>query len=205
MPNDSTQSTPTPTAPGYGLLTQLTTGPSSREVASNLLREALAELYPTLNLNPDFCMLVTPRWQVTEQALERGEPQVESLTSILARQALMPKPLVYIEGEHYLTLQPNVRSPVHLPVAIDAIARLMNELSTLLYVAFQEQQLNYWNTSYNSAGVRWKVFANALGKAWNVTTAEGWMRTNARWPACCTTHPTVPTEPPMPPTTFARA
>ncbi len=174
MPNDSTQSAPTPTAPGYGLLTQLTTGPSSREVASNLLREALAELYPKLNLNPDFCMLVTPRWQVTEQALERGEPQVESLTSILARQALMPKPLVYIEGEHYLTLQPNVRSPVHLPVAIDAIARLMNELSTLLYVAFQEQQLNYWNTSYNSAGVRWKVFANALGKAWNVTTAEGW-------------------------------
>lgn len=158
----------------YGLLTQLTTGPSSREVATVMLRAALLEQFPTLNLNPDLAMVVTPHWRVSKELIEPDEPRVESLTSILARQALAPGPLVFLEGEHFLTLQPNADPPLHLPVKIDVIARLINELASLLYTAFQEQQLDYWNGSYNGTGLRWKAFSSALRKVWNVTTVEGW-------------------------------
>ncbi|OPA82973.1 hypothetical protein BFW86_28580 [Pseudomonas fluorescens] len=178
MPNDATPQTNHTNnnrpSTAYGLLTQLTTGPTMREVAANVLRAALMEQYPTLNLNPDLTQVVTPRWRVSADAIEPAEPLAESLTTVLARQALAPGPLIYLEGEHFLTLQPDTTPAVHLPVKIDAIARLINELSTLLYSAFQEQQLDYWNTSYNSAGLRWKVFAHALRKIWNVTTVEGW-------------------------------
>lgn len=158
----------------YALLTQLTTGPSSREVAAAILRTALMEQYPTLNLNPDLTMVVTPRWQVSEEAIEAVEPLIESLTTILARQALGPAPVIYLDGEHFLTIQPNARPPVHLPVKIDGIARLINELAGLLYSAFQEQQLDYWNASYNNTGLRWQVLAHSLRKVWNVTSVEGW-------------------------------
>ncbi len=176
MPSDATDPTllNNHSSTAYGLLTQLTTGPSSREVAAVMLRAALLEQFPTLNLNPDLAMVVTPHWRVSKDAIEPDEPRVESLTSILARQALAPGLLIFVEGEHYLTLQPNANPALHLPVKIDVIARLINELSSLLYTAFQEQQLDYWNASYNSTGLRWKVFASALRKAWDVTTVDGW-------------------------------
>ncbi len=174
VPNASNHTNNNRPSTAYGLLTQLTTGPSSREVASAMLRTALREQYPTLNLNPDLTMLVTPRWQVTDEAVIPAEPRFESLTSILARQALGNAPVIYLEGEHYLTLQPQVLPALHLPVKIDAIARLINELAPLLYTAFQEQQLDYWNASYNSTGLRWQVLATSLRKVWNVTTVEGW-------------------------------
>lgn len=175
MPNNNlaTNHNNRPTT-AYALLTQLTTGPSSREVAAAILRKALMEQYPTLNLNPDLTMVVTPRWQVNEDAIEAAEPLIESLTTILARQALGPAPVIYLDGEHFLTTQPHARPPVHLPVKIDAIARLINELADLLYSAFQEQQLDYWNATYNNTGLRWQVLANSLRKVWNVTSVEGW-------------------------------
>lgn len=170
-PNHSNNNRP---STSYGLLTQLTTGPTTREVASTLLKTALSEQYPTLNLNPDLAMLVTPRWRANKEVVEPLEPLIESLTSILARQALGREPVTYLEGEHFLTLQPNTTPSVHLPVQIDAIGRLINELALLLYSAFQEQQLDYWNASYNSTGIRWQVFSSALRKIWNVTQVQGW-------------------------------
>ena len=175
VPNDaSNHSNNNRPSTAYGLLTQLTTGPTTREVASTLLKTALSEQYPTLNLNPDLAMLVTPRWRVDKEVIEPLEPLVESLTSILARQALGREPVTYLEGEHFLTLQPDTTPSVHLPVKIDTIGRLINELALLLYSAFQEQQLDYWNASYNSAGLRWQVFSSALRKIWNVTHVQGW-------------------------------
>ena len=155
----------------YELLTQLTTGPSHLEIAAVTLRSALKEQYPDLNIDPDLAMVVTPRWSVVEDVVIPMPSFIESLTTVLARQMLALEPVIYIDGEHFLTLQSNTES-AHLPVKIDAIARLINELAPLLYAAFQEQQLEYWNTDDDTHRPRWKVFANSLRKVWNIPAEE---------------------------------
>lgn len=157
----------------YELLTQLTTGPTTHEVAGATLRSALRELYPTLNIDPDLAMVVSPRWDVVDSAVEPAPAVIQSLTSVLAHQALSSGRVTYIDGQHFLTLQPNAAAPVHLEVKIDAIARLINELSGLLFTAFQEQQLNFWNASNGSSGPRWQAFSNSLRKVWNVNDEQG--------------------------------
>lgn len=171
MPNDIATNHRPPTT--YELLTQLTTGPTTREVAATTLRSALKELYPTLNIDPDLAVVVSLQWEVVGKAVERAPALVESLTSVLARQALSSDRVIYIDGQHFLTLQPNAAAPVHLAVKIDAIARLINELSALLFTAFQEQQLNFWNASNGATGPRWQSFSNAMRKVWNVTQEQG--------------------------------
>ncbi|MDR9874851.1 hypothetical protein RJC98_06655 [Pseudomonas allii] len=158
----------------YELLTQLTTGPSAREVASFTLRWVLKEQYPTLNIDPDLTMIVTPRWRVLESVIMPLPPHAESITTVLARQMLSPTPVIYLEGEHFLTLHPESPAAVHLPVKVDAIARLINELGGLLFAAFQERQLDYWNASNGSSWPRWQTFSHSLRKSWNVTTVEDW-------------------------------
>lgn len=172
MPNDSPATLFPPST--YALLTQMTTGPTNREVAATVLRSALNELYPTLNLNPDLAMVVTPRWSIKNHVILPAPAFVESLTSVLANQTLSPEPVIYLDGEHFLTLQPDTQPPVHLPVDITAIARLINELSDLMLVAFQEQQLAYWNASHGGTGPRWQTLSQSLRKVWNITTLEGW-------------------------------
>ena len=171
MPNDIANNHRPPST--YELLTQLTTGPSTREVAAATLRSALKELYPTLNIDPDLAVVVSPQWQVVDNAIERAPPFVESLTSVLAHQALSDERVTYIDGQHFLTLQPNAAVPVHLAVKIDDIARLINELSDLLFTAAQEQQLDFWNASNDSTGPRWQAFSNTLKKVWNITEEQG--------------------------------
>lgn len=178
MPNDNPPLTETsqnnrpPDA--YELLTQLTTGPTSREVAATTLRSALREQYPALAIDPDLATVCSPRWRVMGDQIVSFSGFAESLTSVLARQAVSPAPLIYFEGEHYLSRQPDTWDAVHLPVKIDAVGRLINELSPLLFTAFQEQQLDYWNQSNSGNGPRWQAFARSLSKVWNVTTVEGW-------------------------------
>lgn len=157
----------------YELLTQLTTGPTAREVAATTLRSALKELYPTLNIDPDLAMVVGPRWQAVGDVVKPAPAVIEPLTSVLIRQALSSDRVTYIDGEHFLTLQPNAATPVHLAVKIDAIARLINTLSDLLFTAFQEQQLAFWNASNGSTGPRWQTFSNTLRKVWNITEQQG--------------------------------
>ncbi|MCF5093762.1 hypothetical protein GIW56_10685 [Pseudomonas gessardii] len=173
MPDNSTQDNHH--APStYELLTQLSTGPTIREVAANLLRSALREQYPTLMIDPDLAMVITPHWRIAPYLIQPAPPSAQSLTSVLARQALSPEPVIYIDGEHYLTLQPDVRPALHLPVKIDAIARLINELSPLIFVAFQEQQLDHWNASNDTTGPRWQRLSQSLRNMWNLTALEGW-------------------------------
>ncbi|MGR3886618.1 dermonecrotic toxin domain-containing protein [Pseudomonas sp. 1152_12] len=169
---DSSQNNRPPDA--YELLTQLTSVPTTREVASTTLRTALRELYPALDIDPDLAMVCRPSWRVVGDTIVSSSGYPESLTSVLARQAVSPKPVIYLDGEHYLSLQPEDVNAVHLPVKIDAVGRLINELSPLLFTSFQEQQLDYWNQSNGDNGPRWQVFANSLSKVWNVTTVEGW-------------------------------
>ena len=171
MPNSTPISHRPPNT--YELLTQLTTGPTAREVAATTLRSALKELYPTLNIDPDLAMVVGPRWQAVGDVVKPAPAVIESLTSVLIRQALSSDRVTYIDGEHFLTLQPNAATPVHLAVKIDAIARLINTLSDLLFTAFQEQQLDFWNTSNGSTGPRWQNFSNTLRKVWNITEQQG--------------------------------
>ncbi|MBY8929402.1 hypothetical protein J1G34_10200 [Pseudomonas sp. Wu6] len=172
MPNDlhSTNHRPPST---YELLTQLTNGPTTHEVAAITLRSALRDLYPALNIDPDLAMVVSPHWHIVGSAVEPAPAVIQSLTSVLANQALSGERVTYIDGEHFLTLQPNAAAPVHLEVKIDAIARLINELSALLFTAFQEQQLNFWNASNGSTGPRWRTFSNSLRKVWNVNEEQG--------------------------------
>ncbi|KRP47415.1 hypothetical protein SAMN04490190_4062 [Pseudomonas libanensis] len=171
MPNDIANNHRPPTA--YELLTQLTTGPTTREVAATTLRAALKELYPTLHIDPDLAKVVSPQWEVVGSAVEPAPAIVESLTSVLARQALSNDRVTYIDGLHFLTLQPYAEVPVHIAVKIDAVARLINDLSGLLFTAFQQQQLDYWNASNGATGPRWQAFSNSLRKVWNITEEQG--------------------------------
>ncbi|WP_455929025.1 dermonecrotic toxin domain-containing protein [Pseudomonas fluorescens] len=172
MPNDTSNDNHSPPST-YELLTQLTTGPTTREVAANTLRLALKEQYPTLNIDPDLAIVVTPRWRVVDGIVEPAPAHTESLTSVLAHQALSNERVAYIDGEHFLTQQPHAAVPIHLAVKIDAIGRLINELSELLFTAFQEQQLDFWNTSNGGGGPRWRTFSNTLKKVWNITEQQG--------------------------------
>ncbi|WQG59514.1 hypothetical protein RHM66_10465 [Pseudomonas sp. RTB3] len=62
------------------LLTQLTTHPSLREVASIVLKTALHELYPTLDIDPNLAIVRTPRWTVVNGELIPQKPFGETLT-----------------------------------------------------------------------------------------------------------------------------
>ena len=171
MPNDTVNNHRPPTT--YELLTQLTSGPTIREVAATALRSAIKALYPTLDIEPDLAMVVSPQWVVVGNDVVRAPATVESLTSVLARQALSSERVTYIDGQHFLTLQPYALIPVHLAVKIDAIARLINELSDLLFTAFQEQQLDFWNASNGTTGPRWQSLSSTLRKVWNITEEQG--------------------------------
>lgn len=127
------------------LLTELVTGPSISEVAANVLRPALAALYPQLKINPTLASVVTPTWIITEDRVIPGRNQFETLTNVLVRVAYSQSNVNYIDGEHFLTLHPGDEPMVKLAVKIDAIGSLINSLSPLLFNAYQEQQLDYWN------------------------------------------------------------
>ncbi|MNR18152.1 hypothetical protein D3C85_1348650 [compost metagenome] len=89
--------------------------------------------------------MVTPTWTLREQRVVPGPRHFESLTDALVRHGVAQTPVAYLDGEHYLTLQPLEPTPAQLPVSIEAIGRLLNELTPLLFDAFQEQQVEYWN------------------------------------------------------------
>lgn len=157
------------------LLTQLTTGPSIREVAANTLRPVLKELYPEQDIDPDQAIVISPFWLIANQTeLVPGIPRAESLSGALARHALSGTPVVYLDGEHYLTYRRNYGPDVHLPVRVDAIARLINEFAPLLFTAYQEQQLDFWNATNGPRGARWQALAGSLQEVWDIKAAVGW-------------------------------
>jgi hypothetical protein len=156
------------------LLTQLVAGPSIREVATHALQPALKTLYPLLSIDPRLAMVVTPTWTLHNQAVVPGPRHFESLTDALVRHGVAGSPVVYLDGEHYLTLQPQERTPAQLPVSIDAIGQLLNELVPLLFVAFQEQQVDYWNQFTRASAPRWQELSKSLRELWNIHTNPNW-------------------------------
>jgi hypothetical protein len=156
------------------LLTQLVAGPSIREVATHALQPALKTLYPQLSIDPRLAMVVTPTWTLREQRVVAGPRHFESLTDALVRHGIAQTPMIYLEGEHYLTLHPLEPTPAQLPVSIEAIGRLLNELAPLLFDAFQEQQVDYWNRLTRPSTPRWKALSHSLRELWDIETNPNW-------------------------------
>ncbi|RKS20227.1 hypothetical protein BJ917_4122 [Pseudomonas sp. WPR_5_2] len=150
------------------VLTQLVTGPSLQDVASKVLRPALKTLYPSLDLDPQLSILVTPTWQVENERVIPGPSQYESLTDVLVRLGLSGTHVTWMDGEHFLTLHPEIERPVQLPVKVDTLGTLINELAPLLFVAYREQQIDYWNESIPPAQPRWYQLSDALRSLWNL-------------------------------------
>ncbi|MHC8323190.1 dermonecrotic toxin domain-containing protein [Pseudomonas sp. GB2N2] len=156
------------------VLTQLVTGPSLTEVASKALSPALKKLYPELEIDPQLAMVVTPNWVIEGDDVFPGPYQVESLTDILVRLGLSGTTVTLIDGEHFLTLQPTLERATKLPVKIEAIGLLINELAPLLFVAYQEQQLDYWSEPTRPGEPRWYQLSDSLRNLWNVDKSLGW-------------------------------
>ncbi|WP_448645341.1 dermonecrotic toxin domain-containing protein [Pseudomonas mediterranea] len=175
----TTTSTTTPseadTNPRDAVLNQLLAGPTYPEVASILLRDGLKKLYPALNLDPHNTVVGEPSWEIVDDEIVRRPTRYETLAEMLAGLVNEKSdPMLLIEGLHYLTQLPLTSPDVHLPVRIDQIGRLINELVPAMLTACQEQQLAYWNASLGESGPRWHELSSALRKAWNVKRVEGW-------------------------------
>ncbi|WLG53902.1 dermonecrotic toxin domain-containing protein [Pseudomonas sp. FP1742] len=156
------------------VLTQLVTGPSIGEVAATALAPALNELYPSLKIDPTLATVVTPTWVITDDSVVPGENLYESLTDVLVRLGLSGSAVTFIDGEHFLTLQPGVEPLAHLPVKIDAIGRLINTLAPQLFIAYQQQQLDYWNQETKPSTPRWHQLSQSLQDLWNTAPPTDW-------------------------------
>jgi hypothetical protein len=163
---------PSPSA--IDVLTQLVTGPSIREVASNTLRTALKTLYPDTPIDPQLAMVVRPTWVIEDDRVIPGRPQIESLTDTLVRLGLSGTMVTYLDGEHYLTLQPDRPAAVQLPVKISAIGKLLNELAPVLFIAYKEQHVNYWDDFTYPGQPRWQQLSQALRNLWNLDANTQW-------------------------------
>jgi hypothetical protein len=153
---------------------QLLAGPSYSEVATLLLQDALKKLYPALDLNPYATVVAQPGWALVDGIVVELPTHYESLTNMLVSQMEEVDPVVLIEGQHFLTRLPIAAPELHLPVRIDQIGNLINELIPVMLPAFQEQQLKYWNASAGNAGPRWRELSQTLQKLWDVTQIDGW-------------------------------
>lgn len=163
---------PSPSA--VDVVTQLVTGPSLREVASKTLRPALKTLYPDLDLDPQLAMVVRPTWIIEGDQVVPGRHLIESLTDTLVRLGLSGTAVAYLDGEHYLTLQPDLPSAIQLPVKISEIGKLLNELAPLLFVAYKEHQINYWDDFTYPGQPRWQQMSQALHNLWKVDANTDW-------------------------------
>ncbi|WP_223480103.1 MULTISPECIES: dermonecrotic toxin domain-containing protein [unclassified Pseudomonas] len=156
------------------VLTQLVTGPSIREVAATALAPALNALYPHLKIDPTLATVVTPTWVDTGSEVVPGNNLYESLTDVLVRLGLSGSTVMLIDGEHFLTLQPGVVPPAQLPVNITAIGSLINTLAPQLFIAYQQQQLDYWNQQTSPSTPRWHQLSQALQDIWNLDATTDW-------------------------------
>ncbi|WP_242207874.1 MULTISPECIES: DUF6543 domain-containing protein [unclassified Pseudomonas] len=163
---------PSPSA--VDILTQLVTGPSLREVASKTLRPALKTLYPDLEIDPQRAMVVRPTWVIEDDQVVPGRHLIESLTDTLVRLGLSGTAVTYLDGDHYLTLQPDQPAAIQLPVKISAVGKLLNDLAPLLFIAYKEQQVNYWDEFTYPGQPRWQQMSQALRKLWNVEANPDW-------------------------------
>ena len=171
------------------ILTQLVTGPSIREVAATALAPALNALYPQLKIDPTLATIVTPTWVDSGSEVVPGHSLYESLTDVLVRLGLSGSTVTLIDGEHFLTLQPGSESPVQLPVNITAIGSLINRLAPQLFIAYQQQQLDYWNQETSPSTPRWHQLSQALQDIWDLDASTDWDDDQKAMARAVFTHP----------------
>lgn len=177
--------TTTPTRPALtspkplmeqALLTRLTEdGPTSMEVATIELHKELKTLYPDLNLDLDKTVVGTPIWDFVDDELTCIDIQYQRLPQVLVQLSLDHTKVNYLQGEHFLTQHPSTQNPIQLPVNIERIATLLNDLASVFFVAFKEHQLGFWN-AVGTRLPRWQELADGLAAALNIQEVEGWSR-----------------------------
>lgn len=155
------------------LINQISHGPTLNEVAAHLLRSTLKERYPDLGIDPERAFVGSPQWQLIDDHVQRTSILYESLTHALVRNGLYGTIADYLEGEQFLTLEPEVDNPVQLAVGIEDIAIAINEAVSLLFIDFQDRQLSFWNQQVHDIP-RWQKLSDSLRKALNVNQVEGW-------------------------------
>ncbi|AUZ48901.1 hypothetical protein [Pseudomonas orientalis] len=151
----------------------LNVAPSFAETARDLLRQSLQEQYPLLHLDPDTTLLGTPTWELIDEKIVPGPTHYQSLSTLLARQAITWVATLCIEGEHFLTQEPVLEPAVHLPVRIVEIANTINILARVMSTAYEEQLVNFWSESVGN-GPRWQAASSTLRNVWNVQHVDGW-------------------------------
>lgn len=159
------------------LFNQLSAGPTYPEVAAVLLRDALKELYPSLDIDPFTTIIGESAWDIVEGDIVERPTLYVSLSDLLAAKVDDNQPVLLIEGQHFLTQLPLTLPQVHLPVRIDQIGRLINVLVPAMLPASQEQQLAYWNIPFGNDSARWHELSNTLRKMWDIKQVKGWTAT----------------------------
>lgn len=167
---------------------QISLGPIINEVAAELLRQALKTQYPKRDIDPDQTLIGTPQWQVINGEIVAMPARFESLTQALMRQFMTSASANYLEGEHFLTLTPVSVPVVHLDIPIEEVARLLNDYSPLLFLAFGEQQLAYWNRTGQRAP-HWQELSATLRKTLDVQNVNGWDEHQCRVARAVALHP----------------
>jgi len=152
---------------------QTSQGPTVDEVAAHMLRKALKATFPERDIDPDHTLIGTPQWQWDNGTLMALPIRFESLTQAVVRQFFTATRANYLEGEHFLTADPPATPALHLDIGIEAVATLLNDYAPVLFNAFGERQLDYWNSTGHKAA-RWQELSDALRKALDVQTDSGW-------------------------------
>lgn len=155
-------------------ITQLSVGPTFAEVAAVLLRDALKNLYPALDIDPNNAMVGEPAWDILDDEIVVRPTRYRSLTDTLIGLAVGEEATVFVEGLHFLTRQPVTIPVVHLPVQIDKIGRLLNELAKVMTIAFQEQLLAFWSAPGTTSEPRWRDLSKTMQNAWDADETTGW-------------------------------
>ena len=156
------------------LINQLSIGPAFREVAAHLLRLQLKERYPTLDIDPDIVMVGTPSWDIIDGEIVAQPPRYRALADILAQQAVLAVPTLFVEGIHFLTRLPIAEPAVHLPVRIADMSLIINVLAPVMIRGYQQQQLAFWDQTLGDSGPHWHELAVVLRNLWNTGKAHDW-------------------------------
>lgn len=88
------------------LLNQLLAGPTYPEVAAVLLRDALKDLYPALDINPFTTVVGESAWDIVDGDIVERPSVFITLSNLLAARVDTAQPTLLIEGLHFLTQLP---------------------------------------------------------------------------------------------------
>ncbi|WP_434579325.1 dermonecrotic toxin domain-containing protein [Pseudomonas sp. Z1-6] len=149
------------------------------------------KLYPTLDIDPHTTVVAVPTWQIVGDDIVELPIRYETLAAIIAARVVKDDSSLFIEGLHYLTRLPITFPEVHLPVRIDQIGRVINELVPTILPAYQEKQLAYWNASQGASGPRWHELSRSLRKLWDVSRIDGWTTEECKMARQLYLHPDV--------------